>query len=55
MATEHNDMILKDHVAYVQNYYKMVKVRTLRKSDHWKRKDDSVVLAAIEGEVEGRR
>lgn len=35
--------------------YTMVRVRKLWKSDHWKREDDSVILAAVEGEGEGRR
>ena len=32
----------------------MVKIRKVRKFEHWKRRGDSVVLAAIEGEVEGK-
>jgi len=32
----------------------LVKLRKLGKYDHWKKKDDSVVLAAVEGEVEGK-
>jgi len=33
----------------------IVKFKKVRKYDHWKRKDDSVLRAAVEGEVERRR
>jgi hypothetical protein len=31
-----------------------VKLRKIRKYGHWKRRGDSIVLATIEGETEGK-